>query len=131
VTPKSLPAELAEASRRPLGREALAPGSAERPEVSYASLTELLPKRAAHRPDGGRQVEIQAKYQGYVARHREEIERDKRYEAMALPAYLDYSEVRGLSIEVRQKLNAHRPGTLGRHRAFRITPAAIASARPF
>jgi len=128
VTPKSLPAELAERLLGgPLGREHSLLDLLKRPEVSYASLTELLPETSPRiDPTVAAQVEIQAKYQGYVARQREEIERDKRYEAMALPHDLDYSEVRGLSIEVRQKLNAHRPGTLGQaSRVSGITPAAI------
>ena len=72
------------------------------------------------------QVEIQAKYQGYVARQREEIERHERYESMTLPEDLDYGDVRGLSIEVRQKLSQHRPETIGQaSRISGITPAAI------
>jgi hypothetical protein len=61
-----------------------------------------------------------------VARQREEIERHERYESMALPNDLDYREVRGLSIEVQQKLNQHRPETIGQaSRVSGITPAAI------
>jgi tRNA uridine 5-carboxymethylaminomethyl modification enzyme len=71
-------------------------------------------------------VEIQAKYQGYVTRQHEEIARQERYEAMNLPIGLDYGGVRGLSIEVQQKLNQHRPETIGQaSRISGITPAAI------
>jgi len=98
-----------------------------RPAVSYAALAELSgnPSPVADAAVAA-QVEIQAKYQGYVARQREEIERHARYEAMALPRDLDYGEVRGLSIEVQQKLNQHRPETIGQaSRVSGITPAAI------
>jgi len=72
------------------------------------------------------QVEIQAKYQGYVERQHEEIARQERYETMALPRDLDYRSVRGLSIEVQQKLNQHKPETIGQaSRISGITPAAI------
>ncbi|HVQ62302.1 MAG TPA: tRNA uridine-5-carboxymethylaminomethyl(34) synthesis enzyme MnmG [Burkholderiales bacterium] len=128
VTPKSLRAELAERLLGgPLGREHSLLDLLKRPEVSYTSLAELSPEASPTiDPIVAAQVEIQAKYQGYVLRQREEIERDKRYEAMALPPDLDYGEVRGLSIEVQQKLNAHRPETLGQaSRVSGITPAAI------
>jgi tRNA uridine 5-carboxymethylaminomethyl modification enzyme len=72
------------------------------------------------------QVEIQAKYQGYIVRQQDEVARHKHYEAMTLPPDLDYRTVRGLSIEVQQKLNQHRPETLGQaSRISGVTPAAI------
>jgi tRNA uridine 5-carboxymethylaminomethyl modification enzyme len=98
-----------------------------RPGVSYASLGELSAE-ASPVADAAvaAQLEIQAKYHGYVSRQREEIERLGRYEGMALPLDLDYGEVRGLSIEVQQKLNQHRPETIGQaSRVSGITPAAI------
>jgi tRNA uridine 5-carboxymethylaminomethyl modification enzyme len=97
-----------------------------RPGVSHAALSELAGEHAAVEAGVAAQVEIQAKYQGYVTRQREEIERHERYEAMALPNDLDYREVRGLSNEVQQKLNQHRPETIGQaSRVSGITPAAI------
>jgi len=128
VTPKSLATEIAE---RVLGgaieREYSLMDLLKRPEVSYATLGELSAE--AHPVIDAAvavQVEIQAKYQGYVARQREEIARHERYETMELPADLDYGEVRGLSIEVQQKLNQYRPETLGQaSRISGITPAAI------
>jgi len=98
-----------------------------RPEVSYATLGELSSEtHPVIDAAVAAQVEIQAKYQGYVARQREEIARHERYETMALPGDLDYGEVRGLSVEVQQKLNQHRPETLGQaSRISGITPAAI------
>ena len=72
------------------------------------------------------QVEIQAKYEGYLARQAAEIERQRRYEDMKLPDGFNYEEVIGLSVEVGQKLNQHRPTTLGMAaRISGVTPAAI------
>jgi tRNA uridine 5-carboxymethylaminomethyl modification enzyme len=72
------------------------------------------------------QVEIQAKYAGYIARSQVEIENYRREEETALPADMDYHNVYGLSVEVRQKLTTHRPVTLGQAaRLPGITPAAI------
>lgn len=95
--------------------------------MTYATLGELSAEGDAVVDSAvAAQVEIQAKYHGYVARQREEIERHERYEAMALPSDLDYGNVRGLSIEVQQKLSQHRPETIGQaSRMSGITPAAI------
>jgi tRNA uridine 5-carboxymethylaminomethyl modification enzyme len=72
------------------------------------------------------QVEIQAKYEGYIERQREEVARRSEFEARSLPAELDYREVRGLSAEAQQKLNRHRPETIGQAaRISGVTPAAI------
>ena len=111
----------------PIEREYSLMDLLKRPEVSYSSLGELSGAEGPVTDAAvAAQVEIQAKYQGYVARQREEIERHERYETMALPRDLDYGEVRGLSIEVRQKLNQHRPETIGQaSRVSGITPAAI------
>jgi tRNA uridine 5-carboxymethylaminomethyl modification enzyme len=72
------------------------------------------------------QVEIQAKYHGYIERQRDEIGRNEQQETLGLPSTLDYREVRGLSKEVQQKLNQHKPETIGQAtRISGITPAAI------
>ncbi len=72
------------------------------------------------------QVEVQAKYSGYLKRQSEEIDRARRHEDMALPADLDYAEVGGLSNEVRQRLHDVRPATLGQAaRIPGLTPAAV------
>ena len=74
----------------------------------------------------GEQVEIQIKYQGYIERQHDEVSRQEQFETTGLPADLDYRSVRGLSIEVQQKLNKQRPETLGQAaRISGITPAAI------
>ncbi|MBS1190627.1 MAG: glucose-inhibited division protein [Rhodocyclaceae bacterium] len=98
-----------------------------RPEVSYAALM-TLPQagEALADPLAIEQVEIQAKYQGYIDRQAEEVSRAAAYEDTPLPADLDYAKVAGLSNEVRQKLAQHRPQTLGQaSRIQGITPAAI------
>ncbi|HET7201120.1 MAG TPA: tRNA uridine-5-carboxymethylaminomethyl(34) synthesis enzyme MnmG [Burkholderiales bacterium] len=128
VTPRSVPSGLA---ARVLGavmeREYSLMDLLKRPGVSYASLRELLGS-TEESPDAvvAAQVEIQAKYQGYVARQLEEVGRQGRYETMTLPRDLDYRNVRGLSIEVQQKLSQHRPETIGQaSRISGVTPAAI------
>jgi tRNA uridine 5-carboxymethylaminomethyl modification enzyme len=128
VTPKSLVTEVAErVLGGPVEREYSLMELLKRPGVSYASLAELAPSaNTAIDPAVSAQVEIQAKYQGYVVRQREEIERHGRYESVALPRDLDYRDVRGLSIEVQQKLNEHHPETVGQaSRISGVTPAAI------
>jgi tRNA uridine 5-carboxymethylaminomethyl modification enzyme len=76
--------------------------------------------------DIAQQLEIQAKYAGYIDRQAEEIEHHRRHEDTRLPDDLDYHRVHGLSTEVRQKLAAHRPATLGQAaRLSGVTPAAI------
>jgi tRNA uridine 5-carboxymethylaminomethyl modification enzyme len=93
-----------------------------RPEVRYASIAPS-PQAPA---EVAEQVEIQAKYEGYIQRQREEVARRADFETRALPAGLDYREVRGLSAEVQQKLNRHRPETIGQAaRISGVTPAAI------
>ena len=82
--------------------------------------------RPSSDPQVAEQVEIQAKYAGYIDRQQEDIERLRRYEHTTLPADLDYAVVDGLSNEVRQKLSQARPDTLARAgRIPGVTPAAI------
>ena len=72
------------------------------------------------------QIEVAIKYEGYIERQQTEIARQREHAALPLPAELDYRNVRGLSVEVQQKLNAHRPETLGHAaRLSGVTPAAI------
>jgi tRNA uridine 5-carboxymethylaminomethyl modification enzyme len=90
-----------------------------RPMVSRETLGELYSAVVE-------QVEIAAKYSGYIDRQKDEVERAAYYEGLKLPADLDYSQVSALSIEVRQKLGKHRPETLGQaSRISGVTPAAI------
>jgi len=110
-----------------LSREARLSELLKRPGVTYDSLMSLpgleLPTLD---PVITEQIEIQAKYEGYITRQQEEIERHRRNETLKLPDNLDYSAVSGLSNEVRQKLQHHRPATVGQaSRISGVTPAAI------
>ncbi|MBL6749383.1 MAG: tRNA uridine-5-carboxymethylaminomethyl(34) synthesis enzyme MnmG [Nevskia sp.] len=97
-----------------------------RPQGSYAALVALGLADAALDPLVAEQIEIQAKYAGYIERQHAEIGRAHRYEEAPLPADLDYAEVGGLSNEVRQKLAAHRPETVAQAgRISGVTPAAV------
>tara|TARA_Y100000741_G_scaffold95744_1_gene71168 strand:- start:63 stop:1958 length:1896 start_codon:yes stop_codon:yes gene_type:complete len=81
-------------------------------------------------PKVAEQVEVCAKYSGYIKRQEEEVERNRQYEETVLPEDLDYKEVRGLSSEVIEKLSKHRPVNLGQaSRIQGITPAAISLLR--
>jgi len=121
----------------PLLREAHAYALLRRPEVSYEALTQLPP---VGRPDWmsgaaaderlveqvQQQLEVQAKYTGYIDRQQDEIERQRRHEQTRLPDDIDFAQVRGLSTEVRQRLKEVRPATLGQaSRVPGVTPAAI------
>jgi tRNA uridine 5-carboxymethylaminomethyl modification enzyme len=128
VGPRSIEAD---AARRVLGaapeREYTLMDLLKRPEVRYGALMELV-GGAAEMLDPGiaEQVEIQAKYSGYIERQRQEVERRGCQESTRLPPDLDYRTVRGLSIEVQQKLNAHKPETIGQaSRISGVTPAAV------
>jgi len=96
-----------------------------RPEISYRHIAEICGDTGAH-AQVAEQVEIQAKYAGYIERQQEEIERIRRFENTPLTAALDYAAVDGLSNEVRQKLMQARPETLAHAaRVPGVTPAAI------
>lgn len=104
-----------------------------RPNVTYDSLMGLTGTEGQALAGPGieegpvrEQVEIQVKYAGYIARQANEISRQDHNENLKLPADLDYMDVKALSIEVRQKLNKHRPETLGQaSRISGVTPAAL------
>ena len=98
-----------------------------RPGLHYQDLTSLPGAGSCLSDDrASEQVEIQIKYQGYIERQRDEVSRQEQFETTRLPTELDYRSVRGLSIEVQQKLNKYRPETLGQAaRMSGITPAAI------
>ncbi len=116
---------------QPLEREATAEELLRRPGVSYPDLLAVVaPGTAVHDPAVAEQVEIQIKYQGYIDRQHEEVARRETDVDMPLPATVDYRDVRGLSNEVQQKLNKHRPETLGQaSRISGITPAALSLLR--
>ncbi len=97
-----------------------------RPEVRYQGLLDLIPVDEELSDDVKEQVEISAKYQGYIDRQKEEIAKQKDSEHMKLGDAIDYDQVHGLSMEARQKLVEHRPETIGQAgRVSGITPATI------
>ena len=98
-----------------------------RPEVSYADVLSLSDDGLGEvEPAVREQVEIAAKYQGYIDRQTDEVARSRGQENTGLPSDLDYREIHGLPIEAQQKLNAQKPETIGQaSRISGITPAAI------
>jgi tRNA uridine 5-carboxymethylaminomethyl modification enzyme len=113
--------------KAPLSREANGEELLRRPEMDYSLLTSVdafAPAMAD--TQAAEQVEIQVKYEGYIARQQEEIEKQQRNENTVLPLDLDYRQVSGLSNEVIAKLNDHKPNSIGQaSRISGITPAAI------
>ncbi len=96
------------------------------PEIDWDGLVRLWPELGSVRPDIAEQLTIDARYDGYLERQRRDIAAYRRDEALELPADLDYRLVGSLSNEVRQKLEAHRPATLGQAaRISGITPSAL------
>jgi tRNA uridine 5-carboxymethylaminomethyl modification enzyme len=138
VSPRNLPA--AEAQRvlgTSIEREYNLADLLRRPSVSYAALMSLDSAAYAN-PEVlaealgelwapvVEQIEIAAKYSGYIDRQKDEVERAAHFENLKLPPDFDFMQVPALSIEVRQKLNSHRPETLGlASRISGVTPAAI------
>jgi len=111
----------------PLSRDTSLLDLLRRPEVAYSAILNL-PGAGPGEADPAvtEQLEIQAKYAGYIERQLDDIERQSQHENTKLPEALDYHQVGGLSIEVRQKLDRHRPATLGQAaRISGVTPAAI------
>jgi tRNA uridine 5-carboxymethylaminomethyl modification enzyme len=111
---------------KPLLKEASLMELLRRPEVDVDRLLSFLEGSEAITEQVGEQVEIQAKYAGYIVRQQTDIDKALRYDHLRLPDTLDYSGVPGLSNEVSQKLKAQRPETLGQaSRIPGMTPAAI------
>ena len=130
--PDRLPPELVRAVfGQPLTRECSLLQLLRRPEIRHADLLRLPGVDCIEvDADVALQVEVQAKYHGYIERQQEEIRRSRRDEDTALPPELDYANVRGLSTEVTQKLSQQRPVTLGQAgRIPGVTPAAISLLR--
>jgi tRNA uridine 5-carboxymethylaminomethyl modification enzyme len=135
LRPADLDAETEAVIGGPLRREQHAIQLLRRPGMDYSRLTGL-PAVGRRAPVSGEyaelgeqidaQVEIQARYQGYVERQQMEIERQQRQAEQELPDDIDYDAVRGLSHEVRQKLSEARPATVGQAgRVPGVTPAAV------
>ena len=102
------------------------------PEIVWTRLAELWPELAPTAADIAEQLTIDARYAGYLGRQREDISAYRRDEALSLPDDLDYAAIGSLSNEVRQKLQAHRPATLGQAaRISGVTPAALVALLKF
>ncbi len=119
--------QLVEKLNKPLAREFSQLDLLKRPELTYSSLAELVEGFEQNlEASVAEQVEIQAKYSGYIDRQRDEIERNKKQQNVKLPMDIDYAAIGGLSSEIVQKLNTHKPETIGQaSRISGITPAAI------
>lgn len=112
-----------------LSREANLHDLLRRPNLDYAALMTLpdAQPETTLADSVVEQVEIQVKYQGYIDRQNEEIDSRRDIETLKLPEDIDYSNVKGLSAEVQQKLNQHKPETVGQaSRISGVTPAAVA-----
>ena len=117
--------QLDELVKVPLSREYSLMDLLKRPEIQYKHIGDLK-GQSVEDPRVAEQVEIAAKYEGYIVRQLEEIEQMRRYENTLLPTDLDYSKVGGLSNEIVQKLTELRPETLGSaSRIQGVTPAAL------
>ncbi|GAB2914705.1 tRNA uridine-5-carboxymethylaminomethyl(34) synthesis enzyme MnmG [Paralcaligenes ginsengisoli] len=134
INPKTLAAHAAEALLgKQIEREYSLTDLLKRPEVSYRALMEVrkidgesLAGPGLSDKVAAEQVEIQVKYAGYVTRQQEEVDKQSAHEQQAIPADIDYDVVTSLSIEVRQRLKASRPETIGQAgRISGVTPAAI------
>lgn len=112
-----------------LSREANLHDLLRRPNLDYAALMTLEGAMPSENLSAEviEQVEIQVKYQGYIDRQNEEIDSRRDIETLKLPDDIDYGKVKGLSAEVQQKLNQHKPETVGQaSRISGVTPAAVA-----
>jgi len=121
------PAIVEQVLGQPLAHEVNLLDLLKRPEMDYDKLMKLPGAGDAVCDDAvSGQVEIQAKYAGYISRQQAEVEKHRHHEEMRLPESIEYSKVRGLSAEVTLKLTEHKPTTIGQaSRISGITPAAI------
>jgi tRNA uridine 5-carboxymethylaminomethyl modification enzyme len=128
ISPRAIPlSEQTALFGQPLEHDALLEELLRRPQVGYSALMRLPGAGpAVDLPQVAEQVEIQVKYQGYIDRQKAEVERLAAQESTPLPVDLDYTQIRGLSNEVQQKLAQQRPQTLGQaSRIAGVTPAAV------
>ncbi|TMW72007.1 tRNA uridine-5-carboxymethylaminomethyl(34) synthesis enzyme MnmG [Alteribacter natronophilus] len=117
---------MAEASSAPMKDAASATHLLKRPEITYAHVAKLAPPETALDEDVAEQVEIQIKYQGYIAKQLEQVDKLKRMENKKLPEDLDYSAIHGLAMEARQKLAEVRPLSVAQaSRVSGVTPADV------
>ena len=134
VAANALPAEIAaDVLGQPLQKDVNLLQLLRRPGVGYADLAGLPGfDPAAIPPAVVEQIEVQARYHGYIERQEQDIARNKRDENTRFPANVDFLSVTGLSNEVAQKLSAQRPDTLGQaSRIPGVTPAAVSLLRVY
>lgn len=126
VQPKSVQAQaLFDKLAQPLSRETTLRDLLKRPQLGYADIADLVPTEALD-PAVTEQVEISAKYEGYIQRQQDDIDTLRRHESLKLPVELDFDAIGGLSNEVKQKLKQIRPETLAQaSRISGVTPAAV------
>ena len=126
IQPKSeASAKIGDKLSNPLSREYSLQELLRRPELTYNDVADLVGESETN-PQVREQVEIATKYEGYINRQTEEIDRLRRYENTAIPADLDFDKIEGLSNEIKQKLKDNQPETLGRaSRIQGMTPAAV------
>ena len=134
VRPDELSAEDRQILGQDLSREAVALDLLRRPEIDYATLTSLSPVGVRDHDSGWPELEeqisaeldIAARYAGYIERQSREVRRHERQESLTLPPDFDYAAVAGLSNEARQRLEASRPDTVGQaSRLEGVTPATV------
>jgi tRNA uridine 5-carboxymethylaminomethyl modification enzyme len=117
---------LAERGANPIGEATPLLHLLRRPELGYADIPRLVPDATFADPLVARQVEVSVKYEGYVARMLEDVARFRRAEEWLIPEDLDYAAMPGLSAEVKERLSAVRPRSLGQaSRIPGVTPAAV------
>ncbi|MDE0513610.1 MAG: tRNA uridine-5-carboxymethylaminomethyl(34) synthesis enzyme MnmG [Gammaproteobacteria bacterium] len=134
IAADALPEDVAEeALGQPLNKDANLLQLLRRPGIGYADLARLPGfEPAAIAPAVAEQVEVQAKYHGYIERQEQDIARNRRDEDARFPDNVDFLSVTGLSAEVAQKLSAQRPDTLGQaSRIPGVTPAAVSLLRVY
>ncbi|MEE3171032.1 MAG: tRNA uridine-5-carboxymethylaminomethyl(34) synthesis enzyme MnmG [Pseudomonadota bacterium] len=111
--------------KQPMTRDQSLAELLRRPEIAYGHIAEIGAEQAGD-PVVADQVEIEIKYEGYISRQTDEIERLRRNENTALPVDLDYDVIGGLSNEIKQKLKTVRPETVAQaSRIQGVTPAAV------
>jgi tRNA uridine 5-carboxymethylaminomethyl modification enzyme len=133
VNPRMVELHVAENTLgKAIEREYLLSDLLKRPGVTYQTLMAMPYVDGVQMPNGlppgdaAEQVQVQVKYEGYIARQQDEITRAQSHDLQPIPGDIDYSEIRSLSFEVRQKLMQYRPETIGQaSRMSGVTPAAI------
>ncbi|HAS54124.1 MAG TPA: tRNA uridine-5-carboxymethylaminomethyl(34) synthesis enzyme MnmG [Nitrospiraceae bacterium] len=126
VKPAAVNAALKEKGTAEISEESPLEQLLRRPELTYQDVAAFSPPPAPLQPSAAEQVEIQVKYEGYIRRQLEQVERFSSLEERAIPQGLDYDSVSGLANEVRQKLKQVQPVSIGQaSRISGVTPAAI------